>query len=258
MTGFQSPRAVPEALQAFFRAHGRLALAFSGGVDSAYLLYAARACGCAVRAYFARTAFQPEFERADARRMAAGLGADLREVPLDVLAVAEVARNPADRCYHCKRAIFTALIEAARADGFDTVVDGTNASDDAGDRPGMRALDELGVLSPLRLCGIPKDRVREYSRRAGLFTWDKPAYACLATRVPAGTSITADLLRQVEGAEAALFKMGFSDFRARLFYGAARLQFPAGQMAGAVARRGEILEALAPYFETVLLDMKDR
>ncbi len=258
MNDSPSARAVPEALQAFFRAHGRLALAFSGGVDSAYLLYAARACGCAVRAYYARTAFQPEFERVDARRMAAELGADMREVPLDVLAAAEIAHNPADRCYHCKRAIFTALTEAARADGFDAVIDGTNASDDAGDRPGMRALGELGVLSPLRLCGITKARVRSYSRQAGLFTWDKPAYACLATRVPAGTPITADLLRRVEGAEAALFNMGFADFRARLFHGAARLQFPAGQMAEAVARRGEIREALAPYFETVLLDMKDR
>ena len=258
MNDFPSARAVPEALQAFFRAHHRLALAFSGGVDSAYLLYAARACGCAVLACYARTAFQPEFERADARRMAAELGAEMREVPLDVLAAAEITRNPADRCYHCKRAIFTALIDAARTDGFDTVIDGTNASDDAGDRPGMRALGELGVLSPLRLCGITKAQVRAYSRQAGLFTWNKPAYACLATRVPAGTPITAELLRRVEGAESALFAMGFSDFRARLFHGAARLQFPTGQMTEAVARRDEIREALAPYFETVLLDMKDR
>ena len=182
--------AVPEALRQFFREHPRVALAFSGGTDSAYLLYAATACGCEVRAYYARSAFQPAFERADARRLAEQLSAELREIPLDVLAVEAVRRNPADRCYHCKRAIFSALLREARADGFDVVIDGTNASDDAGDRPGMRALRELRVLSPLRLCGIPKAEVRALSRQAGLFTWDKPAYACLATRVPAGVEIT--------------------------------------------------------------------
>jgi len=250
--------AVPEALRQFFREYPRVALAFSGGTDSAYLLFAATACGCEVRAYYARSAFQPAFERADARRLAEQLGAELREIPLDVLAVEAVRRNPADRCYHCKRAIFSALLREARADGFDVVIDGTNASDDAGDRPGMRALRELRVLSPLRLCGIPKAEVRALSRQAGLFTWDKPAYACLATRVPAGVEITEDLLRRVEAAEGALFDLGFTDFRVRVFHGAARLQLPAGQLAEAVARREALRAALAPHFATVLLDLEDR
>ena len=161
-----------------FRSHPRLALAFSGGVDSAYLLYAARACDCDVEPLYAHSAFQPEFERRDAARMAAQLKVPLNVVPLDVLAVEAVRANPANRCYYCKQAIFTALLAAARAKGYDAVMDGTNASDDAGDRPGMRALEELAVLSPLRLCGITKAQVRAYSRQAGLFTWDKPAYAC--------------------------------------------------------------------------------
>ena len=249
---------VPQSLRAFFEAHPRLALAFSGGVDSAYLLYAARACGCDVAPFYARSAFQPEFERRDALRLAAQLDVALYEVPLDVLAVEAVRLNPVNRCYHCKRAIFTALLAAARARGYDAVMDGTNASDDAGDRPGMRALGELGVLSPLRLCGVTKDEVREYSRRAGLFTWDKPAYACLATRVPSGTPITSDMLASVEGAEGALFEMGFTDFRVRLFHGAARLQLPGGQMARALDRRAELRAALAPWFDTVMLDLKDR
>ena len=250
--------AVPAALRDFFREHPRVALAFSGGVDSAYLLYAAMACGARVRAYYAQSAFQPAFEREDARRLAGELRADLRVIPLDVLANGDVRRNPENRCYFCKQAIFSALIAAAREDGFDTVIDGTNASDDAGDRPGMRALEELRVLSPLRLCGVTKAQARECSRRAGLFTWDKPAYACLATRVPAGTPIDEALLARVEGAETALFALGFTDFRVRLFHGAARLQLPAAQMAGAIDRRGAIREALAPYFEIVLLDLKDR
>ncbi len=249
---------VPHSLRAFFEAHPRLALAFSGGVDSSYLLYAARACGCDVAPFYARSAFQPEFERRDAQRLAAQLDVALNEVPLDVLAVEAVRLNPANRCYHCKQAIFSALLAAARAQGYDVVMDGTNASDDAGDRPGMRALAELGVLSPLRQCGVTKAQVREYSRRAGLFTWDKPAYACLATRIPSGTPITEADLRRVAGAETALFELGFSDFRVRLFHGAARLQLPGGQMAQAIDRRETIRTALAPWFDTVMLDLKDR
>lgn len=249
---------VPRSLRAFFEVHPRLALAFSGGADSAYLLYAAGACGCDVAPFYARSAFQPEFELRDARRLATQLGVALNEVPLDVLAVEAVRLNPANRCYHCKRAIFTALLTAARAQGYDAVMDGTNASDDAGDRPGMRVLAELNVLSPLKLCGVTKAQVREYSRRAGLFTWDKPAYACLATRIPPHTPIAEADLRRVEGAEAALFELGFSDFRVRLFHGAARLQLPGGQMARALERRGDIRAALAPWFDTVMLDLKGR
>lgn len=251
-------KTVPSALQAFFTDHPRLALAFSGGVDSAYLLYAAIACGCDVRAYYAQSAFQPAFEREDARQLAAQLDAQMRVICLDVLSDEAVRANPADRCYHCKRRIFAALTAAAAEDGFDTVIDGTNASDDAGDRPGMRALTELNVLSPLRLCGITKAQVREYSRDAGLFTWHKPAYACLATRIPTGAALTAELLHRVEGAEDALFKLGFSDFRCRVFSGAARLQFTQDQYKRAAALRSEIRNALAPFFDIILLDTEVR
>ena len=250
--------AIPPELGEFFAAHPRLALAFSGGVDSAYLLYAARACGCDVEAFFVRSVFQPEFEYRDALRLAEQLGVAVNAVPLDVLAVDAVRANPENRCYHCKRAIFSALGEAAAVRGYEAVMDGTNASDDAGDRPGMKALEELRVLSPLRLCGVTKDQVREYSRRVGLFTWNKPAYACLATRVPAGTPLTADLLRRVEGAEGALFDMGYADFRVRVFHGAARLQLPGAQMEKGIREREVLRAALMPWFETVLLDLKER
>lgn len=251
-------KAVPAPLEAFFAEHPQLALAFSGGVDSAYLLYAARACGCDVRAYCAHSTFQPAFEIEDARRLAEQLGAAISFIPLDVLSDATVRANPADRCYHCKRRIFSALIEAARRDGYDTVIDGTNASDDVGDRPGMRALREMKVLSPLRLCGITKAQVRECSRAAGLFTWNKPSYACLATRVPTGTPLDEGLLHRVEAAEDALFRLGFTDFRCRVYHGAARLQFRRDQYARAAEQRGAIREALRPYFDTILLDTEDR
>ena len=129
-------------LDDFFRAHPRVAVAFSGGVDSAYLLYEAKRCGADVRAYYVNTAFQPAFELADARRLAGELDVPLTEIELDVLAVDRVADNPAGRCYDCKRAIFGAILAAAHGDGFTDILDGTNASDDAADRPGMRMTEE--------------------------------------------------------------------------------------------------------------------
>ena len=116
--------------------------------------------------------------------------AELRVLEADILSVPEVAANPTDRCYYCKRALFARILEESARDGFPMVLDGCNASDDASDRPGMRALRELGVRSPLRECGIDKAGVRRLARQAGLPVWDKPSYACLATRVPAGTPIT--------------------------------------------------------------------
>ena len=249
---------VPEALKDFFRAHPHLALAFSGGTDSAYLLCAALACGCDVTAYYVHSPFQPSFELEDARRLAEQLRARLKILEMDILSDAAVRANPPDRCYHCKVRIFTALLNAAASDGYTALVDGTNASDDAADRPGMKALRELKVLSPLRECGITKAMVREYSRQSGLFTWNKPAYACLATRIPAGTALDRSTLQRVEAAEAALTALGFSDFRCRVFHGAARLQFPAAQLDRAITLRGDIREALKKHFEIILIDTEDR
>lgn len=245
-------------LSQFFRQCPKAALGFSGGVDSAYLLYAAVENGAQVQPYFVKTAFQPQFELEDARRLCAQLGVELSVLDLDILNVPQVAENPADRCYFCKKALFGRLKEQAQQDGYTVLMDGTNASDDAGDRPGMRALGELSVRSPLRECGITKAQVRALSKKAGLFTWDKPAYACLATRIPTGEKIRAEVLHQVEQAEAALSGMGYSDFRVRVFHGAARLQLPGGQLSKAVEQRGAVREALAPWFETVLLDLKAR
>ena len=162
-------------LQEFFAKNTRAAIAFSGGVDSSYLLYAAVQCGADVHAYFAKTAFQPQFELDDARRLAENVGAKLTVLELDALSSEDVARNPANRCYYCKQNIFGNLKRAATEDGFTLILDGTNASDDAGDRPGMRALREMDVRSPLRECGLTKAEIRRLSHEAGLFTWDKPA-----------------------------------------------------------------------------------
>ena len=245
-------------LEQFFQENPRCALGFSGGVDSAYLLYAGVKAGADIRPYFIKTAFQPAFELADARKLAEGLGAEVTVLELDALADPRVAANPADRCYFCKQNLFRTLKERAIADGYPVLLDGTNASDEAGDRPGMRALAELSVRSPLRECGLTKAEIRARSREAGLFTWDKPAYACLATRVPAGETITAETLARVEGAEDALFRLGYTDFRVRVFHSAARLQLPRGQMERAVREAETIQAALKPYFTPILLDLEGR
>ena len=245
-------------LEQFFQENPRCALGFSGGVDSAYLLYAGVKAGADIRPYFIKTVFQPAFELADAKKLAAGLGAEVTVLELDALADPRVAANPADRCYFCKQNLFRTLKERAVADGYPVLLDGTNASDEAGDRPGMRALAELSVRSPLRECGLTKAEIRARSREAGLFTWDKPAYACLATRVPAGEAITAETLARVEGAEDALFRLGYTDFRVRVFHSAARLQLPRGQMERAVREAESIQAALKPYFTPILLDLEGR
>ena len=189
-------------VEEFFRENPVCAVAFSGGVDSAWLLHEAARLAQRTAAYFIRTPFQPEFERKDAQAAAAQIGVPLSVLDFDVLSVPQVAENPPDRCYHCKTALFTRLMDAAHADGFPVVADGSNASDDAGDRPGMRALAEFGVRSPLRECGVTKREIRELARQAGLSLWDKPSYACLATRIPAGTAITAGDLCRAERGEA--------------------------------------------------------
>ena len=251
-------RKIPMTLEQFFRQVPRAALAFSGGADSAFLLWAARRYGCDLRAYYIKTVFQPAFELEDARRLAKELDVPMTVIELDVLAVEKAAENGPRRCYYCKKALFTRLRQAAAADGYTVLLDGTNASDDAGDRPGMVALRELEVRSPLRECGVTKAEVRRLSREAGLFTWNKPAYACLATRIPTGTALTAGMLTRVEKAESALTDLGFSDFRVRVADDAARLQVTEDQLPLVLARRAEILRALAPEFAAVTLDLAPR
>ena len=249
---------VPEALRQFFAGHPRLVLAFSGGCDSAYLLYAAAACGAEVLACYVKSCFQPEFELRDAQRLADGLAVPLQVIALDVLADENVRKNPADRCYFCKRRIFQAILNCAAENGFDCIIDGTNASDDAGDRPGMRALGEMQVLSPLRLCGIGKAEVRSLSREAGLFTWNKPAYACLATRIPSGTDIRKETLKRIERGESRLMELGFSDFRLRLDGKGVRLELTEAQLPHLIEKRSAVLKALENDFAEISLNLRMR
>ena len=245
-------------LEQFFAEYPKVALGFSGGVDSAYLLYAASEYAKEVRAYYVKSAFQPAFELEDAKKLADEIGADMKVIHVDVLRDEQVAANPPDRCYYCKRQIFGTISSVATEDGYSILLDGTNASDDADDRPGMKALGELRVLSPLRICGLTKKEIRERSKEAGLFTWNKPSYACLATRVAAGEQITKEKLEMIEKAEDYLFSLGFSDFRVRTLQGHARLEIPKEQTELLLQHREEILQELKESFLSVSLDLNAR
>jgi len=244
-------------LREFWAAHPAAGVAFSGGADSSALLASAVQAGARVRAYFVKTELQPDFELADARQAAAALGVDLCVLTLRALDSPEIAANGPERCYFCKRRMLSAVLARAEADGFPLVAEGTNADDEI--RPGMRAAHELGVLSPLRLCGLGKAAARALARDAGLHNWDKPAYACLATRVPTGTPLQAGELNALARAEETLFSLGFTDLRLRRIPGGAKLQLPAAQLARAAAMQETLRAALTPLLGgTLLLDLTPR
>ena len=248
-----------DVLRDFLLQHKKAALAFSGGTDSSYLLWKMTQCGTDVTAYYVHSPFQPAFELKDARNVAAYAGARMQVLEVNILDCAAVRENPKNRCYFCKQQIFGAIRQAALADGYETLFDGTNASDDADDRPGMKALAELKVLSPLRICGLTKDDVRRRSKEAGLFTWDKPAYACLATRIPAGMPITKEALVRTEEAETFLHRTGFRDFRVRTTReGNALVQVTAAQKEKAEAEWETIRDVLLTSYPDVTLDTELR
>lgn len=242
----------------FFVEHPQAAIAFSGGVDSAYLLYAACKYAEKVQAYYVKTAFQPQFEIDDALRIGKELNINIKVIELDVLADENVAANPFNRCYYCKKQIFSAIIREAEKDGFSILLDGTNASDDADDRPGMKALTELSVLSPLRICGLTKSEIRRLSKEAELFTWDKPAYACLATRIPSENRINEYLLQRTERAENYLFSIGFRDFRVRTAGDGAKIQIRESQISMLIKNREKIIDKLLKEYKSVCLDLEVR
>ena len=245
-------------LKDFFSTYKNVALAYSGGVDSSYLLYEACKHCETVTAYYVKSQFQPEFEFQDAIRLAKSFHASLKIIEVDTLSNSVIKANPADRCYHCKNTIFYNIIEHAKKDGFDTIIDGTNASDSQEDRPGMRALSELKVLSPLRLCNLTKQDVRQLSRLANLFTWNKYSYSCLATRVETNSEISNELLTKIEFCETLLKAFGFTDFRIRSKGDTALLQITKEDMQLFVDSQNKITVELKQHFKNIHLDLEFR
>ena len=227
------------------RSTGGLAVAFSGGVDSAFLVYAAHeALGGKLLAITAVTQSYPRHEAADAAKILAKYGVKHEEITLDQLAIPGFCENGAERCYYCKYALFSEIKAEAAKHGITAVADGANTDDENDYRPGMRATAELGILSPLRSAGFSKLDIREASKELGIFTWNKPSYACLASRIPYGEEITAEKLAMVERAEQALLDMGFKEMRVRCHGNLARIEVAENDFAKAAAQRKEIAAAV--------------
>lgn len=213
-------------LEKLLRGYRRLAIAFSGGVDSAFLLKAAvSALGSDnVLAITARAINFPDRECGEAVSFAQALGIRQLFVDFDIMGLPEFAENGPERCYHCKHALFSRLLAVAAENGLDVLADGANV-DDVGDyRPGMRAAEELGIASPLRLAGMSKQDIRLLSRELGIEDWHKPSFACLASRIPYGQPITRDALERVDKAEQYFFKRGFNNIRVRSHGPIARIE----------------------------------
>ncbi len=245
-------------LREFFCKFPKVAIAFSGGVDSAYLLHVAKQCAKQICAYYAKSPFQSQLEMNDALHFANELYVQMKIISLDILADKNIVTNLWNRCYYCKKQIFTVIKKQAMVDGFSVLLDGTNASDEVNDRPGIKALDELSVFSPLRLCGLTKEKIRCLSKDAGLSTWNKPSNSCLATRISTGQAISEALLRRTESAENYLFSKGFSNFRIRTVGENAKIEITGQQIPLLLKNRQEILDELKRYYSSVYLDLEVR
>jgi len=254
-------RAKEARLAKRIRELGSVLVAFSGGVDSTYLMSVSRKTlgRQNLLAVTATSSTYPQSELNEARRLAQMMDVRHRVISSEELEIEGFRDNPPDRCYYCKGELFTKLREVAESESLAWVLDGSNF-DDAGDyRPGMRAAKEKKVLSPLKESELTKKEIRLLSRERGIPTWNKPAYACLASRFPYGDSINTDKLRMVESAEECLKKMGFTQVRVRHHGEIARIELPGEKINNLLkpdTRKAVARELKAIGFTYVTLDVE--
>lgn len=249
-----------ESLLTSLRGLDGLAVAFSGGVDSTFLLATAKQVGLRpVLAITVSSFLIPGIEIKGAKDTASKL--DVKHICVDLGEIAdpELLANPSDRCYICKKNVFSQIISTARKHGISNIADGTNTDDLKDFRPGMRAIAELKVISPLAEMGWSKAEIREQSRIVGLDTWDKPSSPCLATRIPYGTPITAAALSMIEQAEGVLARNGFAQCRVRFFGHTAKIEVPENEISRLVSsglRENIVSELRRTGFLYVTLDLE--
>lgn len=250
-----------QRLQRILQGRRRWLVAFSGGVDSTYLLHAAvQAVGAErVLGVTGVSASLAARERQETLDLAARIGAPHRWIETREIDNPDYAANAGDRCYFCKSELFDRLLELARDEGYDAVADGTNAGDVGDVRPGREAAAQRGVASPLLEAGLDKQDIRALSRDAGLPTWDKPEMACLASRIPHGTPVDAAKLRQVETAEDVLWQLGLRGARVRHHGPVARIELQPGDwdaLADEGVRSRLVAGIQAAGFERVAVDLE--
>ena len=224
---------MPDKLQILvdkIKRYKNLAVAFSGGVDSSFLAAVAKDNCDSVVAITVKSEFQSQKEADNAVRMAEAIGIRHVVVTAGVLADPEVVQNTNERCYFCKKVIFSLLKDKAEALGFETIAHGANLDDLSDYRPGFRAAREMGVEAPLIEAELTKSEIRDYSRAMGLETWNMASQSCLATRVPYGECITLEKLTRVENGERALYDLGFTRVRVRCHGDMARIELDPGSV----------------------------
>jgi uncharacterized protein len=241
------------------RSFGGVVVGYSGGVDSTLLAKAATdALGDKALCVLIESCLVPGVELDDAVDTANQLGLNLLRIQVDALAIDKLKENETHRCYHCKKAIFGKVVELAKERGLAVVADGANANDEQDFRPGAEAAAELGVRSPFKELGWNKEKIRSISRDLGLPTWNKPSYACLASRVPYGTRLTPEILARIDAAEDVLRRLGFSQFRVRHHDTIARIELLPIQMERMMMptmRRTVVAEFKALGYHYVALDL---
>jgi pyridinium-3,5-biscarboxylic acid mononucleotide sulfurtransferase len=247
-----------QRLTEWFRKQSSVLVAYSGGVDSSLVMKVAHmTLGDRVKAALAVSPSLPQSELHHARAIAAQIGVVCIELDTHEVDDPAYQANPPNRCYFCKQHVYSSLLEYAALNSFACIVDGMNADDTLDIRPGRKAAKELGIQSPLHLLGITKEQVRTMARELGLPNWDKPAAACLSSRIPYGTQVTPQTLNQIEQAEDILRALGFTEFRVRHHQNLARIEVSPSEFASIVHHQEEITQRLRQIgYHYITLDLE--